>query len=412
MLLGTVILAVATAAGGAYVGVVAALTESGDLQDLEHAIRVNPRQAATQYELGRWYLWTAGDAARATPYYRRAAELSPSRAPYWAELAWACFASGDQECARQAFERAARLAPMIPRYACDRANYLILSGDRGGAQRQLLHCLQLDADNAEPIFRAYWRAFDDADGLWSTLVSRTGLQMAYINWTAQSGRPEAAQRYWQQMLAEGGRPAAKEAVAYVDQLLGDHAYTEAAQAWRQMQECGTIAANGGDNLVFNGGFELPVMDKAFDWHLRDSGYVEVEVSRDAAYAGGQGMRVRYTVPDNSESVAAEQTIAVAANADYVASAYVRSDNIVSDSGPRLLVTNPDCTACLSVTSEGTTGTTSWHKVEVAFRTPPDTQVVTLYIWRPRSRTYPMEISGEFAVDAVALRPRPAPAEPQ
>jgi tetratricopeptide (TPR) repeat protein len=405
-LVAVIALALGTAAAGAYVGVVAALAESGDRERMEEAARINPRQAMAQYELGRWYLWTAGDAPRAVAYYRRAASLNPRRAPFWSELAWACFAAGDQSCAGQAFDSATRLAPKVPRYACDRANYLMLTGERAAAPGQLLHCLQLDPSSAVSEFRTYLRAFDDADGLWATLrgVGHTDLQMAYVMWTAESGRAAGAQRYWDQLLADGGRPAAKDAVAYTEQLLGDQAYDDAAAAWRNMQERGVLAASSDGNLVFNSGFEQPVYNQGFDWHVQDTGYVDVELSRDAAYQGQLGLKVRYTVPDNSESVAAKQIIAVSGDTDYVASAYMRSDGISSDSGPRLLVTNPDCTACLAASSEGVTGTTPWHKVEVAFHTPPDTRIIALYVWRPRSRTYPMDISGEAAVDAVSLRP--------
>jgi hypothetical protein len=38
-----------------------------------------------------------------------------------------------------------------------------------------------------------------------------------------------------------------------------------------------------------------------------------------------------------------------------------------------------------------------------FSTGAETQAVRLSVWRPPSRTFPMEISGSFWLDGVSLR---------
>jgi hypothetical protein len=82
---------------------------------------------------------------------------------------------------------------------------------------------------------------------------------------------------------------------------------------------------------------------------------------------------------------------------------VRSEEITSDSGPRLRIVDPACSECLDVSTEATLGTTGWHQVRLSFTPGAQTEFVRLSVWRPRSRSFPAEISGQWWVDAVSLK---------
>ena len=45
-----------------------------------------------------------------------------------------------------------------------------------------------------------------------------------------------------------------------------------------------------------------------------------------------------------------------------------------------------------------------HQVTIEFTSGLQTHAVRVSVWRPRSRVFPMEISGSFWLDAVSLRP--------
>ena len=53
-------------------------------------------------------------------------------------------------------------------------------------------------------------------------------------------------------------------------------------------------------------------------------------------------------------------------------------------------------------SDTTMGTTPWHPLRLSFSTGPQTRAVRLSFWRPRSRVFPMEISGTCWLDVVSL----------
>src|SRR5208283_5403688 len=100
---------------------------------------------------------------------------------------------------------------------------------------------------------------------------------------------------------------------------------------------------------------------------------------------------------------AYQIIPVAPNQAYALAAYVRSSDITSDSGPRLRVTDPACPRCLDASTDTTLASTPWRQVTLRFTAGAQTQAVRVSVWRARSRSFPMEISGSFWLDSVSVR---------
>ena len=128
------------------------------------------------------------------------------------------------------------------------------------------------------------------------------------------------------------------------------------------------------NLVFNGDFEHRTSNDGFDWRNAGAPYPIVDFAAGGAYSGSRCLQVNFTVGLNDEYLLAYQFLPLQPNSHYRLSAYVRSDSITSDSGPRLRIYDPSCRTCLDATSEGTVGTTPWHQISVAFSTGPGTQI--------------------------------------
>jgi len=131
-------------------------------------------------------------------------------------------------------------------------------------------------------------------------------------------------------------------------------------------------------------------------------YMFIDFSDKAAHQGTQSLRIDFTVPRNDDFVATFELIPVTPATRYTLEAYARSQGISSDSGPRLRVMDPTCPSCVNELTESTVGSTQWHKLALGFTTGPETQLVQLALVRPRSRTYPMEITGSFWLDDVSL----------
>jgi hypothetical protein len=194
------------------------------------------------------------------------------------------------------------------------------------------------------------------------------------------------------------------ATRYVEELLRYRQYHAAAEVWAYLRQKGVVAPNPASNLVYNGDFEQPPLKEGFDWHLRPQTYLSVDAANRVAHSGERALRLDFTVPDNSEYEPAYQLVPVVPGKTYLLSAWTRAEHIASDSGPRLRVEDPQCPACLSIVSEGSVGTRSWRRVEAQFTAPASAEVIRLSVWRPRSRSFPMEISGQFWLDDVSLLP--------
>ena len=194
---------------------------------------------------------------------------------------------------------------------------------------------------------------------------------------------------------------------YIERLLSQGRYHEAQSIWSQLEGRGVIAAaqdNEPGNLMFNGGFEQPPLSAGFDWRSQPSSYVAVDFTDPSPFEGAHCLRIDFPVGQNDDFEPVYQIVPVVPDQAYSLTAYARSMDITSDSGPRLLVTDPECPTCLDAVTDPTVGSTPWHSVILKFTAGPQTQAVRISVWRPRSRVFPMEISGSFWLDAVSVRP--------
>jgi hypothetical protein len=157
------------------------------------------------------------------------------------------------------------------------------------------------------------------------------------------------------------------------------------------------------NLVFNGDFEQTPLNAGFDWGSSAGPYVALDFSDEAAHTGKRCLRIDFTVSRNEEYLPVSQPVPVSPNQAYLLTAYVRSQDVSSDSGPRLQVLDTVHPRGPNVMSETTIGTTPWHQISLKFCTGPDTNLVRLSVIRVRGRTFPTEITGSFWLDTVVMK---------
>jgi hypothetical protein len=282
--------------------------------------------------------------------------------------------------------------------------------DRPQAALPCFHrLLELSPEYANPTFALTLRAYHDPPMILAKVVGNekdSQMGLAYVDFMSANNQFDAAHQAWTH-IAEGGSPFSFDAVqVYIERLLNQRRYVEAQAIWSQLEARGIIAKpadSEAGNLLFNGGFEQPPLDAGFDWRSPPASYVSVDFADASPYAGAHCLRVDFLVGQNDEFEPVYQILPVVRDQAYTLTAYVRSRDITSDSGPRLRVIDPDCPGCLDASTNTTVGSTPWHNVTLKFTAGPQTQVVRISLWRPRSRVLPMEISGSFWLDAVSVR---------
>lgn len=385
--------------------------KSNSVTQMKKAVSLDPANPGLHFRLGTAEIYDLGnpDTADGMGQLRRATELSPHETRYWTALASACEFEGDRGCADGAIAKTLSLSPMTPGVHWEAANYYLWANEQSQALSQFQRLLELDPHYAEAAFRVTLEATGSPEVVYNRVLppdASPKLKLAYINFLATHGHRHSAFHVWKEVVVS--RPQFKFPTVnpYLDHLIGSRQYQTAATVWRDLEQRGVLgqtAEHDPNNLVFNGGFERVPLDAGFDWRYRQEPYVSVDFRARQAYAGKYCLRLNFSDVENHQDEPVYQLVPVVANQEYQLTAYIRSANIDSHSCPRLRVVDPACPTCVSVTSSPVKGTTPWHKVVLNFQTGPQTHLVRLSVWRPRSLDYPTAILGTLWLDQVSIR---------
>jgi tetratricopeptide (TPR) repeat protein len=402
----------------------AQLGRSASAKELQKAVLLDPANPQLHHQLGMAALGSYvgplsfGSRSDATPAeiinsLRRATELSPKNSAYWSDLASTCDFLGDDQCAEGAFQQALKLGPMKPRLHWLAANHYIQNGRQDAALAQFRQLLVLDPSYALPTFRLSLRLLDDPRTVQEKVMpaqNGLGLKLAFIEALMEQGKAEAAFQVWTEAVASAPPFSFSQVRSYLDRLLALGRAREAQAVWQDLESRGVVPRSSEpdrSNLLYNGDFEQLPLNAGLDWHYRPTAFLALDFADPSAYHGSRCLRVDFTVGRNLEYEPIYELVPVAPDRTYLLSAFVRSNAITSDSGARLRVVDAECDGCLDVSSDGAVGTSPWHPVNLKFSTGHSTQLIRVSIWRLPARTFPMDISGTFWLDAVRLESLPS-----
>jgi tetratricopeptide (TPR) repeat protein len=396
------------------------LASSTDTQVLSRAANLDPHSPEIQHELGLalFYASESRDIEGGLAALRRAAGLDPLAAGYWLDLAAACESAGDTACADQGFNRAVQLEPLTPRVRWLAANHDLRRGDPEAALEDFHRLLIMDQSYSRNVFHLALGTLGDAEAVWRRLVADTvaPVEVAYVDFLTADRRLDAADRAWKAAMSNARVPnlgnapgfALADAEPYLDALIAHGENTQALAVWRDLQILGVVPPQSGGadpaNLVTNGGFEHPPLNAGLDWRLDPGTYTSPSFPPAGVDPATRALRLDFNVARNETCEPVYQFVPVVPGRSYVLSAVVRSQAIASDSGPRLRLLDPECASCLNISTEGTVGTTDWHTVRLDFTASAATRFVRLSVFRPRSRSFPAEITGTFWLKDVSLVP--------
>ena len=358
------------------------------------------------HKLGQAYLDT--NPAESVRYLRQATQLSPGSRLYWQDLELACEAAGDAPCMHEASARLAQLCPMVPFYHWLAGQSYLQTNQLDQALREFQRSLELDPTYAMPTWGSLQDVVKPETVFQKVLaeIPNAQLKVTYVDYLSNNSDNDSAFRIWK-LVAADPRPFPFSSVQpYLDRLIALGRFEEAASVWKDLERLRIVKRpeeDERDNLVFNGDFEQPPLHAGFDWRTGDTTYLAVDFSAPGAYRGARCVRVDFTVSRNDEYEPVYQIVPVLPHHTYALAAFVRSQDITSDTGPCLRVRDSQPSGFPDAISETTVGTTPWHRVNVTFSTGPQSRAVRVSFWRPRSRVFPMEISGSSWLDTVTLK---------
>jgi hypothetical protein len=318
----------------------------------------------------------------------------PANAYRWADLAEAYQAAGDIPRARLCFQRALQLGPYILPVWIRDANFLFQLGDSASALHASARVLATVPDYDAILF-SYFDRLADPDQVLAAIGSDRRATVSYLRHFIDSGNQSAAAVVWTSAVRRNyvDDPLAS---SYLDFLLRGHFYDEASEAWTAYKRTGPRS-----DLLFNGSFELPLSGAAFDWRIQTSPRFDTARENAGARDGKWCVHIAFHGDDNVSYENVMQTARVRPGS-YRLSAWVRTRDITTNEGLRLRVFDPESPARLDLRTDSLTGTRPWTLVQLPFIVPPQTNLITVELYRVPSLKFDNKIAGSAWVDDVHL----------
>lgn len=339
------------------------------------------------------------DSAGAVQLYAQALRDDPANPYRWTDLGAALQIAGDQANARRCYARALELSGQIPQIWLRQAVFHIQARQDAVALQAAGKVLRLVRDYDDVLFGYFDRLGWTTNSILSEIGEDRQAMAAYERHLMAARNTSAAKKVWSQAESKGFVDDAL-AVQYVDAMLRDRQDTDAWRDWIRY-----IGARGGDfparNLLFNGGFENELTGSAFDWRITPASAVETGFDRSISHDGARSLRIRFNGTENVSYQNVVQNAVVSAGT-YALQAWIKSDGLTTNEGPRLEVLAPESRSRLSVATGSFQGTIPWQLVTLGFTVPSGGEMVSVRIVRRPSEKIDSKIAGTLWIDGVRL----------
>jgi len=352
-----------------------------DRGSLEASARLQPWSAQTQRLLGRYSLNVTQDYAAALTFLLRAIELDPYDGHCWLDLAELRQVRGENDESQTALDRALRAEPTSTEIAWEAANFYLVQNDAERALPLFRAAIKYDPSNTAAAIDLTWRATKNVSQIVSqVLPAQPAPYFTFLKALTAQNQSSSASELWHDLVAQGFSFPVEEAFPYFDYLLQSQQIDQARHVWTDLSKVHPeVRDDIALNLVYNGGFETDFLNGGFDWRSQPAGQIKFSLDTNQFHSGNRSLRIEFTGPAVSD-VGVYQYVPVQPSNAYRLIAFVRTEELTTASGPRLVVEESSTRNTLGTTEEFL-DTSSWMSHTAEFVTGPDTHLVTLRILR-------------------------------
>jgi tetratricopeptide (TPR) repeat protein len=378
------------------------LADSSQVADLERAIRLVPDDPELPHLLGL-QLSASGQIDNdngAVANLRKTVSLNPYIARYWLDLASVYQAAGNVEKADEAIQSALNAEPGNPEVAAEAAQDFLHSGELDRAWPLFRQALAQNPQAAEDILPVCWHEMPDVNLLLARVIPESPeLQLAFLRMLAAQKETAAANQVWQNIVAANKSFDPQLSFFYFEYLLKEH---EVAAFDRARHELAALSPSlqsylPNNNLVVNGGFEQPLSNSGLEWRYEPAEHITVGIDDNVAHSGAHSLSFSY---DGNPAYDAgwTQFVPVQPNVDYDFSAWIKSENVTSSSGPRIVIVDAYSGANLLLTDD-VLDTHPWQEIKGSLRVPEGTELLAVKFVRAPANT---RIRGRVWIDDLRL----------
>ena len=376
---------------------------------LELAAKLDPNNAEYHLRLAGRYQYNVWDIQpeKALEQLQEAVRLNPYNPEGWTELARAMEFQGSMSKAEECLRKADALAPNLPAYQWPIANFYLLQGNTDEAFRHFRPVLAGTSEYDQIVFRTAWRATDDGHKILDQLIPQNvSTEFRYLYYLLSHQLFTEAQPVWKRILTGAESFTPQQTAGYIDALIQARRPDGAYAVWTDLQRKGLVRhteTGGPGNLLNNGDFEDELLNLGFGWRLATVEGVYAGLDPTTYHSPGRSLLVQFSGKQNLEYQNVYQYVKVEPNRAYRLEAFMKTDGITTDSGPRLEVRDAYDRAALEKSTDGLTDTSNgWTDLTLDFTTGPKTSLLVVALERIPSQKLDNLIAGKVWIDDVRL----------
>lgn len=378
-------------------------------ESLQLASRLDSTDSDYHLKLGRLYQYSLTDinSSGALEELSRAAEVSPFDAQAWLDLGAAQELQGQLDVAEASLRRADYLAPHLPHYQWAIGNFFLLRGNIGETLRHFKMVLAGDPQYDRVIFSTAWKAVGNGDKILADLIpDDMDTELRYLDYLRTQGKLPEAEKVWRKVDANPALFDPLRLGGYLNFLIASRQPDEAYRVWTDLERRNLISEQTEPgNLLSDGDFEGDLRNLGFSWWVDRIPGIYIGVDTTVFHSGGRSLVISFSGDSNPYFRAVWHYVKVTPGVTYRAEAYLKTEGITTDSGPRLAVTDMYDPAALNGYTDQLTGTNAtWTLLGINFTPKPNTHYVIVSIIRLPSEKLDNKIAGKVWVDDVRVSP--------
>ena len=342
---------------------------------------------------------------------QRAVQVDPLSADLWMELADAYQMSGDSVRARQAYEKAQENYPISPEIAWRYGSLLLYQGHFSEGYAEIRRALLVEPTLTTNAISECWQTNPNvAPLLDQVLPVKPDYYLTAVDFFLSQNLPDPALAVWNRQLELGLPIDVHATIKLVDALIDQDRIAEAQQMWHQILETANWGREPSDSasLVFDGRFQHDIANGGFAWREPAVSGARFDFDSQTAHSGSRSLRIQFDGTANLDFQNLFQYVPVQPESRYRFSAYVRTEEISTDSGIRFEILDPRHPSQVQLVTPNVTGTNPWTLVLADIATGPDTSLLKISLRRIPSWKFDNKLSGTVWIDDVALTPTEAP----
>lgn len=380
------------------------------LSGYQQAVRWEPQNPKNWYLLGHFwqYDFENGDLDRGIKAYGTALSLNPRYPDAWLDLGTAYETQGRIPEARRAFIRAAKAYPSSAEVAWRYGNFLFRQEELADAFAEFHAAVANDPKRAAEAFLQCLRVQPDVLKLLDQIIppSREGY-IDVIRALAINRQLEGALLVWDRLVALKPRIQVRDASDLFGALQQAGRHRQAKRVWDQT----TVLAGFGDileppgSILWDGSFETGLTGWGYGWTY-PAYWKGIRINQDSQekHTGSFSLRLDFDAKAYFSFLNVCHRAAIEPAQAYQFSAWIRTDNLTTDEGVRLVLWARDVPDKSTLTTADVRGTQPWKELQYQWTSPPDGNELEVCVLRNASAQEVDKISGTAWIDDVSVVP--------